>query len=109
MDTEIKERPGATTLRHRLRGMPPLNAAGLWPAQARAIQNLERSLCEDRPRALIQMATGAGKTFTAANIAYRIIKHADARRVLFLVDRAHLGRQTLKEFQQVTTPDDGRN
>jgi type I restriction enzyme R subunit len=54
------------------------------------------------------MATGAGKTFTAANVAYRLIKHADARRILFLVDRAHLGRQTLKEFQQFTTPDDGR-
>jgi len=105
---EIKERPAAPTLRHRLRAMPPLNPAGLWPAQARAIENLERSLRDDRPRALIQMATGAGKTFTAANIAYRLIKHADARRVLFLVDRAHLGRQTLKEFQQFTTPDDGR-
>src|ERR1035437_11100958 len=54
------------------------------------------------------MATGAGKTFTAANVAYRLIKFADARRVLFLVDRANLGRQTLKEFQAFTTPDDGR-
>jgi type I restriction enzyme R subunit len=105
---DIRERPTAPTLRHRLRDMPLLNPAGLWPAQATAIKNLERSLCEDRPRALIQMATGAGKTFTAANITYRLIKHADARRILFLVDRAHLGRQTLKEFQQFTTPDDGR-
>jgi type I restriction enzyme R subunit len=105
---EIAERPPAATLRHRLRVMPPLNPAGLWSAQARAIENLERSLRDDRPRALIQMATGAGKTFAAANITYRLIKYADARRVLFLVDRAHLGRQTLKEFQQFTTPDDGR-
>src|SRR3989441_7625287 len=105
---EIAERPPAATLRHRLLAMPPLNPAGLWSAQARAIENLEKSLRDDRPRALIQMATGAGKTFTAANITYRLIKHADARRVLFLVDRAHLGRQTLKEFQQFTTPDDGR-
>src|SRR3989454_234288 len=105
---EIAERPAAPTLRHRLRAMPPLNPAGLWSAQARAIENLERSLRDDRPRALIQMATGAGKTFTAANVPYRLIKHADARRVLFLVGRAHLGRQTLKEFQQFTTPDDGR-
>ncbi|MGH9023390.1 MAG: DEAD/DEAH box helicase family protein, partial [Acidimicrobiia bacterium] len=104
----IAERPEAPTLRHRLRAMPPLNPTGLWRAQARAIENLEQSLRDDRPRALIQMATGAGKTFTAANVAYRLIKHADARRVLFLVDRAHLGRQTLKEFQQFTTPDDGR-
>jgi type I restriction enzyme R subunit len=105
---EIGERTGGQTLRHRLRGMPPLNPTGLWPAQARAIENLEQSLRTDRPRALIQMATGAGKTFTAASIAYRLIKHADACRVLFLVDRAHLGRQTLKEFQQFSTPDDGR-
>jgi type I restriction enzyme R subunit len=62
----------------------------------------------NRPRALIQMATGAGKTFTAANIAYRLVKFADARRILFLVDRANLGRQTLKEFQSFSTPDDGR-
>ena len=54
------------------------------------------------------MATGSGKTFTAANVSYRLIKHADARRILFLVDRANLGRQTLKEFQGFTTPDDGR-
>jgi type I restriction enzyme R subunit len=105
---EITERPGAATLRQRLQTMPALSPAGLWPAQARAIENLERSLREDRPRALVQMATGSGKTFTAVNVAYRLIKYANARRVLFLVDRAHLGRQTLKEFQQFTTPDDGR-
>jgi type I restriction enzyme R subunit len=80
----------------------------LWRSQIDAVRNLERSLTEDRPRALIQMATGSGKTFTAANIAYRLIKHAKAKRVLFLVDRANLGRQTLKEFQQFSTPDDGR-
>src|SRR5215211_7541656 len=67
-----------------------------------------RHVQENRPRALIQMATGAGKTYTAANVAYRAVKHADARRVLFLVDRANLGRQTLKEFQAFATPDDGR-
>ena len=97
-----------STLRHLLRSLPELDDAGLWPAQARAIRNLEESLAAYRPRALIQMATGAGKTFTAANVAYRLIKFAGARRVLFLVDRANLGRQTLKEFQAFTTPDDGR-
>ena len=54
------------------------------------------------------MATGSGKTFTAANVAYRLVKHAAARRILFLVDRANLGRQTLAEFQRFATPDDGR-
>ena len=56
----------------------------------------------------IQMATGSGKTYTAANIAYRLIKDAGAQRILFLVDRKNLGTQTLKEFQHFTTPDDGR-
>ena len=105
---EIARHPTAPTLRHRLRVMPPVEPTGLWPAQLTAIRNLERSLGENRPRALIQMATGSGKTFTAANLAYRLVKHADARRILFLVDRANLGRQTLKELQSFTTPDDGR-
>ncbi len=96
------------TLRSDLRDLPPLEPIGLWSAQAEAIRNLEASLRHGRPRALIQMATGAGKTFTAANICYRLIKHANARRILFLVDRANLGDQTLKEFQQFITPDDGR-
>jgi type I restriction enzyme R subunit len=96
------------TFRQRLRGLPPLGPTGLWPAQEAAIRNLEVSLAHLRPRALIQMATGSGKTFTAANICYRLIKHADAGRILFLVDRANLGRQTLKELQAFTTPDDGR-
>ena len=97
-----------STLRGRVQDLPPLNDRDLWPAQAEAICNLEVSLKHSRPRALIQMATGSGKTFTAANICYRLIKFADARRVLFLVDRANLGRQTLKEFQMFSTPDDGR-
>ncbi len=77
-------------------------------AQGEAIQNLERSFAQGRPRALIQMATGSGKTYTAVSFIYRLIKFADAKRVLFLVDRSNLGRQTKKEFQQYITPDDGR-
>ena len=105
---DVDLHPTAPTLRHRLRALPPLARTGLWAAQFTAIENLERSLAANRPRALIQMATGSGKTFTAANIAYRLVKHADARRILFLVDRANLGRQTLKELQGFSTPDDGR-
>lgn len=92
------------TLRHGLRALPSLDPRGLWPVQARAIANLEESFAADHPRALIQMATGSGKTFTAANVAYRLVRHAGAARILFLVDRANLGRQTLKEFQNFTTP-----
>ena len=105
---QIGEGGAGQTFRQRLQEFPLLASTGLWPAQLTAIRNLEESFADNRPRALIQMATGAGKTFTAANVAYRLVKFADARRVLFLVDRANLGRQTLKEFQAFSTPDDGR-
>ena len=95
-------------LRQRLQTMPPLNTSGLWPVQERAIRKLEESLAAGRPRALVQMATGSGKTFMACNQVYRLIKHGGAKRVLFLVDRSNLGRQTLREFQGFTTPDEGR-
>ena len=103
--TWVKELP---TLRARFQTLPVLATAALWRPQITAIQNLEASLAQDKPRALIQMATGSGKTFTAINFIYRLIKYANARRVLFLVDRTNLGDQTLKEFQNFTTPDDGR-
>jgi type I restriction enzyme R subunit len=96
------------TLRSRLRHMPPLITTGLWSAQIEAVENLERSFALDRPRALIQMATGSGKTYTAVTFVYRLIKFAKAGRVLFMVDRTNLGRQALREFQQYVTPDDGR-
>jgi type I restriction enzyme R subunit len=105
---EIRSHPLAPTLRHRMRVMPPADLADLWPPKDVAVRNLERSLAENRPRALIQMATGSGKTLLAAFVAYRLVKFADARRILFLVDRANLGRQTLKEFQGFSIPDDGR-
>ena len=98
----------SNNLRQRLMDMPPLNTSGLWPVQETAIRNIEESLAAGRPRALVQMATGSGKTFMACNLAYRLIKYGDAKRVLFLVDRSNLGRQTLREFQGFTTPDDGR-
>jgi type I restriction enzyme R subunit len=80
----------------------------MWGAQIEAVTNLEASLAQDKPRALIQMATGSGKTFTAINAIYRLVKFAKARRVLFLVDRSNLAKQALKEFQSFETPDDGR-
>ena len=96
------------TLRNRLRELPALITDGLRDCQIDAICNLEQSFSESRPRALIQMATGSGKTYTAVSFIYRLVKFANARRILFLVDRSNLGRQTLKEFQQYITPDDGR-
>jgi len=99
--------PGSA-FKARLAVMPPIVRFGLREAQFTAIGALEDSLRQGRRRSLIQMATGAGKTYTACIAIYRLIKFAGARRVLFLVDRGNLGRQTLKEFQAFRTPDDGR-
>jgi type I restriction enzyme R subunit len=100
--------PGAgfapATFLARVRHLPPLVEEGLWPAQIVAIRNLEKSLAANKSRALIQMATGSGKTFTAISFIYRLTKFAGARRVLFLVDRGNLGRQTKKEFDQYVSP-----
>jgi type I restriction enzyme R subunit len=101
----------AATLRARLAAMPqahPLPAQNLRACQVEGITNLEESFAAAHPRALLQMATGAGKTYTACRFTYRLIKHAGAKRVLFLVDRANLGRQAMAEFQQFVAPDTGR-
>ena len=97
-----------STFRTRLTTMPSVEPGVLWPAQLDMVRNLEVSLAKARPRALIQMATGAGKTLGAVASAYRLIKFGGAKRILFMVDRANLGRQALKEFQAYRTPDDGR-
>ncbi|MBX9584007.1 MAG: DEAD/DEAH box helicase family protein [Gemmataceae bacterium] len=95
-------------LRSSLADMPPLADEKLWRVQAEAVTNLEKSLAQNRPRSLVQMATGSGKTFTAISAVYRLVKYGGARRVLFLVDRTNLGRQTFREFQQYTSPATGR-
>ncbi len=97
------------TLRQRLKDdLPDLEQGSLWNCQFEAITELEESFAEARPRALIQMATGSGKTYVTVSSVYRLIKFANVKRVLFLVDRNNLGRQALREFQNYTTPDDGR-
>lgn len=97
-----------STLRSRLRALPGLERGQLYPNQVLAITGLEQSLRQDRPRALLQMATGSGKTLTSVAEIYRLIKYGGARRVLFLVDRANLGEQAETEFQSFETPDDHR-
>ena len=96
------------SLRTSLNAMPPLVTEGLRDCQTEAITELEKSLAAGKPRALVQMTMGAGKTFTAATQAYRLLAHAGAKRILFLVDRNNLGRQTLKEFQAYRPPGTGR-
>ncbi len=96
------------SLRGRLLDLPGLNETGLRPAQINAIKNLEESFKNNRPRALIQMATGSGKTFTAATFIYRLLKHAGAKRILFLVDTKNLGEQAEQEFMAYQPNDTNR-
>lgn len=97
-----------STLRNRLKQMPPLRRIGLRNCQVEAVEGLESSLARGRPRSLIQMATGSGKTFTACNFIYRLIKYAKAKRILFLVDRNNLGSQTKNEFSNFFLNEENR-
>ena len=96
------------SLRSRLLDIPALNEAGLRPAQIKAIKNLETSFKKNKPKALIQMATGAGKTFTAATFVYRLLEHAKAKRILFLVDTKNLVEQAEQEFMAFQPNDSNR-
>ena len=96
------------SLRERLQDLPELDTTGLRPAQIVAIRKLEESFKNNRPKALIQMATGAGKTFTACTFIYRLLKFADAKRILFLVDTKNLGEQAEQAFMTYQPPDDNR-
>ncbi|MFD2573781.1 DEAD/DEAH box helicase family protein [Spirosoma soli] len=95
-------------LRQRLQQFPELDTRNLRECQIKAITNLETSFGKNQPRALVQMATGSGKTFTAITATYRLLKYAKAHRVLFLVDTRNLGEQAEQEFQAFTPNDDPR-
>ncbi|HUW92342.1 MAG TPA: DEAD/DEAH box helicase family protein [Bacteroidales bacterium] len=107
-ETFIEWQRRDSTLRARLHNLPVLPSKGLRDCQFKAINNLEKSFRENRDRALIQMATGSGKTFTAITSAYRLLKFADAKRILFLVDTRNLGEQAEQEFMAYTPVDDNR-
>ena len=96
------------SLRARLQGFTALQTDGLRDCQITAITRLEQSFAQSRPRALVQMATGSGKTFTAITTVYRLLKLAKAKRILFLVDTKNLGEQAEQEFQAFTPNDDKR-
>ncbi len=99
----------ASTLRNRLLNLlPRLPEEGMRDCQLTAINNLDQSFRENRPKALIQMATGSGKTFTAITFIYRLLKFAKAKRVLFLVDTRNLGEQAESEFRRYEPQDDNR-
>ncbi len=79
-------------------GLPTLHKKGLRDCQYEAITELEKSFRSGQKRALMVLATGAGKTYTACLAAYRMLSYTPMRRVLFLVDRNNLGKQAEGEF-----------
>jgi type I restriction enzyme R subunit len=96
------------SLRRRVLDIPALQTNGLRDCQIIAINKLEDSFRRNQPRALIQMATGSGKTFTAITAIYRLLTYAKAKRVLFLVDTKNLGEQAEQEFMAYMPNDDNR-
>lgn len=97
------------TIRNNMKHFPPLDTKGFRKCQVTAIENLDRSFAENKPKALVQMATGAGKTFTAITAAYRLLKYGKMNRILFLVDTRSLGEQAEREFLAYKPNDDPRN
>jgi len=96
------------SLRTRLQDIPELPETGLRDCQILAINKLEQSFKDAKPKALIQMATGSGKTFTAITFIYRLLKFAKAKRILFLVDTKNLGEQAEQEMMAYVPNDDNR-
>ncbi len=94
-----------TTLRKRLQNFPELPPDGFRDCQVTAVLGLEKSFGKNHPRSLIQMATGAGKTYTAITSVYRLLKFAGAKRILWLVDTNNLGEQAESEFKNYKTYD----
>ena len=99
----------SNTIRNNLKNFPEFDATGFRSCQIKAIENLDKSFAENRPKALVQMATGAGKTFTAITAAYRLLKYGKMNRILFLVDTKGLGEQAEREFLAYTPNDDPRS
>lgn len=97
------------TIRNNMKHFPPLEVNGFRKCQINAINNLDQSFADNRPKALVQMATGAGKTFTAITAAYRLLKYGKMKRILFLVDTKGLGEQAEREFLAYTPNDDPRS
>ena len=96
------------SLRDRLQDLPVLDPIDLRDCQVTAVTGLDKSVKKAKPRALVQMATGSGKTFAAITFIYRVLKHAKAKRILFLVDTRNLGEQAEQEFLAYTPSDDNR-
>ena len=89
-------------------GLPYLSKENLRNCQYDAIRHLEASFRTGKRRALMSLATGAGKTFTACMIAYRMLTYTPMKRVLFLVDRTNLGNAAKQEFENFKLTETGQ-
>ena len=78
--------------------LPRIEKKGLRDCQYDAEVKLEASLKAGKKKALAILATGSGKTYLACLASYRLLNYTPTRRVLFLVDRNNLARQTETEF-----------
>lgn len=78
--------------------LPRIEKRGLRDCQYDAEVNLEKSLKQGKKKALAVLATGSGKTYLACLASYRLLNYTSTKRVLFLVDRNNLARQTETEF-----------
>ena len=78
--------------------LPRIEKKGLRDCQYDAEVKLEASLKAGRKKALAILATGSGKTYLACLASYRLLNYTPTKRVLFLVDRNNLARQTETEF-----------
>jgi type I restriction enzyme R subunit len=77
----------------------------LRPYQLKAVHHLQRAVREGKDRFLFEMATGTGKTLTAAAVVKLFLRSGNARRVLFLVDRLELEDQAKKAFAALLAAD----
>jgi len=77
----------------------------LRPYQLKAIQHLQEAVKRGKDRFLFEMATGTGKTLTAAAVIRLFLRTKNARKVLFLVDRLELEDQAEKAFSKYLKPD----
>jgi len=97
-------RRGATLQERLWINMPPVEEEGLSLEQCDAIAALERSLRKNNSRVLIQMKDASRRKATALHLIDRLLRFADARRVLFLVNSANIDREVHHAFQEYRSP-----
>ena len=106
-DSEYEEIPAMHTPKQMLKiigkkseygALPRIEKKGLRDCQYNAEVSLEESFKNGKKKALAVLATGSGKTYLACLASYRLLNYTPVKRILFLVDRNNLARQTESEF-----------